>query len=81
MSKFQDLKDQLSSEFEMKDLRGVRILGMDILWDIAKDSLILSQNEYLVKVLKTFGMWECKAVSTLLGSQFKQQAIPEAKKL
>lgn len=37
--------------------------------------LTLSQNDYLAKVLKTFDMSDCKAVSTPLGSQIKLQAL------
>lgn len=65
----QRLKDQLSAEFEMKDLGATRrILGMDIIRDKSRQTLTLSQNDYLTKVLKTFGMSECRAVSTPLGS-------------
>lgn len=53
----------------MKDLGAARrILGMDIHRDRSKGTLILSQNDYLSKVLKTFGMMDCRAVSTPLGS-------------
>lgn len=79
MSVVQSVKDQLSTEFEMKDLEPARrILGMDIFRDGAKASLVLSQNDYLSKVLKTFGMENCRAVSTPLGSQFKQKSLSEA---
>ena len=72
MSRIQKLKDQLSTEFEMKDLGHARkILGMDILRDMKSSSLVLSPKDYLKKVLKTFEMEECRAVSTPLGSQFK----------
>lgn len=75
-SKIQKLKDQLSTEFEMKDLGPARkILGMDILRNRASCSLVLSQKDYLKKVLKNFGMEECRAVSTPLGSQFKLKSI------
>ena len=73
------LKDQLSQEFEMKDLGAARrILGMDIYRDRSKGTLVLSQNDYLSKVLKTFGMMDCRAVSTPLGSQFKLQSLSKA---
>lgn len=88
MSTIQRLKDELSTEFEMKDLGTARrILGMDIIRDKAQGTLLLSQNEYLDKVLKTFGMGDCRAVSTPLGSQFKLRAVAkdlelvEAKKM
>ena len=76
ISTIQRLKDQLSSEFEMIDLGTARrILGMDIIRDRAKETLLLSQNEYLAKALRTFIMEDCKAVSTPLGSQFKPHAV------
>lgn len=82
METIQRLKDQLSSEFEMKDLGAARrILGMDILRNRATGTLVLSQSDYLAKVLKTFGMDDCKAVSTPLGSQFKLQATPKGLEL
>ncbi|WZY76654.1 hypothetical protein YC2023_023038 [Brassica napus] len=76
MSTIQNLKDQLSMEFEMKDLGAARrILGMDIIRNKDNHILKLSQNDYLAKVLKTFGMSECRPVNTPLGSQFKLQAL------
>lgn len=76
MSKIQKLKDQLRAEFEMKDLGHARkILGMEILRDRSSSSLVLSQKDYIKKVLKTFGMEECRAVSTPLGSQFKLASL------
>lgn len=72
----QRLKEQLSQEFEMKDLGPARrILGMDIYRDRIRGVLKLSQGDYLTKVLKTFGMSDCRAVSTPLGSQFKLQSL------
>ena len=60
----------------MKDLGAARrIFGMDIIRDKDKQVLKLSHNDYLAKVLKTFDMSECRAVSTLVGSQFKLQAL------
>ena len=49
------LKDNLSSEFEMKDLGpATRILGMDITIDREKGILKLSQERYVKQVLKDF---------------------------
>ncbi|WZZ00810.1 hypothetical protein YC2023_073138 [Brassica napus] len=48
---------------------------MDIIRDKRRQTLMLSQSDYLTKVLKTFGMSECRAVSTPLGSQIKLQAL------
>ena len=66
-STIKSLKDSLSGEFEMKDLgKASRILGMDITRDRKNGILKLSQAKYLEKVLKTFGMFEAKAVVILL---------------
>ena len=49
------LKNQLSSEFEMKDLGEVRrILGMEIERDRKKGKFTLTQKGYLKKILKSF---------------------------
>lgn len=61
-----DLKDKLSAKFEMKDMGKVsKILGMDIIRDREKGTLIPSQRQYIGKILKTFGMYEAKPVITL----------------
>ncbi|GKV22644.1 hypothetical protein SLEP1_g32496 [Rubroshorea leprosula] len=66
-----ELKKQLSGEFEMKDL-GVakKILGMEIHRD-RKGGKFLSQKKYIEKVLEQFGLHEAKAVTTPLGAHFK----------
>ncbi|XP_059650617.1 cysteine-rich receptor-like protein kinase 42 [Cornus florida] len=49
------LKIQLSTEFEMKDLgEAKKILGMEIKRDRMKDTVCLSQKQYLKKVLHQF---------------------------
>lgn len=70
------LRDSLSREFEMKDLgKASRILGMDIARDREKGTLILSQQKYLEKVLRTFGMFEAKSVVTRTASHFKLRSL------
>ena len=61
------LKQQLSSEFDMKDL-GVakKILGMEIFRNREACSIRLSQEQYVKKVLFRFGMENAKPVTTLL---------------
>lgn len=74
----QELKDRLSGEFEMKDLgKASRILGMDIIRDRKKGTLILSQGKYIQKVLKTFGMQGAKSVMTPTSSQFSLRSLTE----
>lgn len=70
--KLEWLKDELSSEFEMKDLGPTtKILGMHIIRDRDSKTLFLSQIEYVEKVLSRFGMKDFKLVSTPLGAHFR----------
>ncbi|CAA7055051.1 unnamed protein product [Microthlaspi erraticum] len=50
---------------------------MDIFRDRKKGKLVLSQKDYLSKVIKTFGMCDAKTVQTPVGSQFKLHALTE----
>ncbi|KAH9698871.1 Integrase catalytic domain-containing protein [Citrus sinensis] len=62
----------IQSEFDMKDLGPARkILGMEIIRNRKKGTMILSQGKYLEKVLGTFGMSNSKSVVTPLASHFK----------
>ncbi|KAL9815865.1 putative RNA-directed DNA polymerase [Arabidopsis thaliana] len=73
-----ELKERLSSEFEMKDLGPARkILGMEITRNREENILELSQRSYLQKVLKTFRMDECKPVKTPLAPHMKFVAATE----
>lgn len=61
MKIIKEIKDQLSSRFEMKDLGAARkILGIEIIRDRAEGTLILSQEGYMEKVLKTYSMENAK---------------------
>lgn len=74
----QELKDRLNGEFEMKDLgKASRILGMDIIRDRQKGTLILSQGKYIEKVLRTFGMQDVKPVTTPTSAQFKLRSLTD----
>jgi hypothetical protein len=65
------LKNQLSGEFEMKDLGTTKnILGKKIHKYKSIDKLYLSQIKYFEKVLKHFNMQDCKPESTPLASPF-----------
>jgi hypothetical protein len=66
-----NLKAQLSSEFEMKDLGAAKkILGMEITRDRKSGLLFLSQHGYTQKV-HHFNMHDSKPVSTLIAPHFK----------
>ena len=57
MFKINDLKDQLSGEFEMKDLSvAKKIFGIKIRKDQNTGKLYLSQKKNLEKVLECFDM-------------------------
>ena len=59
----QDLKTQLSSKFDMKDLGGANyILGMEIKRDRAKRKLWLNQRKYVKTILQRFNMQDSKPV-------------------
>jgi hypothetical protein len=67
-----NLKAQLSSEFEMKDLGAAKtILGMEITRDMKSGLLFLSQHGYIQKVLRHFNMHDSKPVSTPIAPHFK----------
>lgn len=66
------LKDELSSEFEIKDLGpATKILGMHIIRDGDSKFLFISQMGYVKKVLSRFGMKYFKPISTPLGAHFR----------
>ena len=66
------LKRKLANSFTMKDLGAAKqILGMRITRDRKNHKLILSQGEYIEKVLQRFRMQNEKLVSTYLANHFK----------
>ena len=68
-------KAALCERFEMTDLGEIHyLLGMSIKRDRESRTLTISQPNYLDKVLKKFGMANCKPVSTPLepGRKFQQ---------
>ncbi|XP_041005600.1 secreted RxLR effector protein 161-like [Juglans microcarpa x Juglans regia] len=75
------LKTQLSQEFEMKDLgEAQRILGMEINKDKVKNTVHLTQKQYLERVLQRFNMnSKTKQVSTPIVPYFKLSALQSPK--
>ena len=74
-SRERQIKSKLSQAFTIKDLGIAKYcLGIEIQQD--KDKLCLSQAGYIRDVLKKFGMWESKPVSTplALGSKLSVDA-------
>ena len=71
-SEVEKLKNLLKGEFEMKDLGSAkRILGKEIFRNRAAETLFLSQEKYIKKVLKRIDMHNSKHVLTPRSSQFK----------
>ena len=59
----QKLQDQLSSEFEMKDLGSLKyFLGIEVAR--AKNCIVLSQRKYVLDLLVKTGMLDCKPADT-----------------
>ena len=57
MNAIKEVKKQLSSKFDMKDLGAANfIMGMDIKRDQATRKLWLNQTKYIEIVLKNFNM-------------------------
>ena len=72
MQEIINLKRELSKQFAMKDLGSAKqILGMRIKRDTKSRTLVLSQAEYINKVLSRFNMQNAKPVSTPLGVHFR----------
>jgi len=68
----QKLKTQLEREFDMKNLGETKkIFGMEITRDRGSDRLWLSQENYVLKVLKRFNMTETRPATTPLAGHFK----------
>ena len=63
MDAIKELKKQVSSKFNMKDLSATNFnLGMEIKRDQATKNIWLNQTKYIEIVLKRFNMQDCKLV-------------------
>ena len=72
------LKEDLKSEFEMKDLGlAARIPRMNIIRDRKKGELKLTQGKYVKQILRTSGMEFCKPVVTPTNCQFKLKSLTD----
>ena len=64
-------KRELAFEFEMKDL-GLMHYFLDLeVWKKSGE-IFLSQGKYVVKLLESFGMTECKFMNTPMEMNFKK---------
>lgn len=78
MTDVTELKHQLSTTFELKDLGAARrILGMDITRDRSSGVLKVSQLCYLKKVVSSFRMEDSKSTQTPIGAHFKLASVKD----
>ncbi|KAF5374058.1 hypothetical protein D9757_010721 [Collybiopsis confluens] len=67
---------QLESKFSINKLGPLRqLLGMEIRQ--TEDSIILTQTQYLTRILDRFGMTDCKPVATPMDTHIKLSRLPE----
>ena len=65
------MQEQLSAEFEMKDLGLMHyFLGLEI-WQ-KLDAILVSQGKYTVDILRRFGMMDSKSMSTPMTPNIKK---------
>ena len=70
----QQLKDDLSSHFKMKDLGELHYcLGISVNLDENTKTVHLNQSHYLLKILEKYGLTEAKTVSTPADPNVKLQ--------
>ena len=77
---FHETKRFLSKKFEMKDLGDASfVLGIQIHRDRSRGILGLSQKSYIEKILKRFGMHDCKPGDTPMakGDKFSLSQCPK----
>ena len=75
-----ETKRFLSKKFEMKDLGDASfVLGIKIHRDRSRGILGLSQKSYIEKILKRFGMLDCKPSDTpvAMGDKFSLSQCPK----
>ena len=65
-----DSKRKLAAEFEMKDLGPMHYFLELEVWQ-KPGEIIMSQGKYAMKILKRFGMMDCKSMSTLMTTNLK----------
>jgi hypothetical protein len=79
MNTIKDVKKQLSSKFDMKDLGAMKfIMGMEIKRDRETRNIWLNQKKYIETILKHFNMQDCKPmkVSIPMGARLTVEQCP-----
>jgi hypothetical protein len=76
----EDIKNQLSERFEMKDLGELHYyLGLEIWREDGKT--MVTESKYTREILERFNMQECKATSTPLDQNVKLSSVDETKEV
>jgi hypothetical protein len=61
MNEMQSFKNSLFDTYKMKDLGPIKhLLGMEVVQDIVKGTIVITQSNYIEEVLRRFGMLDCK---------------------
>jgi hypothetical protein len=68
-------KKELASEFDMKDLGLMHYyLGLEV-WQ-KRGEVLLEQGKYAIKILKKFGMMDCKSMDTPMNADIRKVKVP-----
>ena len=71
-------KSAISGHFDMKDIGDPDLcLNVKLTYNRDEGTLVLTQEHYLRQVLETYGMSDCKQVSTPLSTGYRDQPAPE----
>ena len=79
MSDLEEIKQSLSSKFQMKDMGGIRkFLNIEIEYNMKFGYMILSQKEAIGKLIQKFKMENCSSVQTpIVNSKELYQSSPD----
>ncbi|CAN1188688.1 Retrovirus-related Pol polyprotein from transposon TNT 1-94 [Linum perenne] len=82
VEEIQNLKAQLATEFEIKDLGNLKyFLGMEV--SRSANGIVISQRKYVLDLLKETGMLDCKPIDTPMEANkqlSKKEDIPSVDK-
>jgi hypothetical protein len=70
----EQFKADINKRFKVRHLDATTFLGLSIKYDRAKGVLTLGQWQYVEKVLKRFGFWDCKPRDTPMA---KDRTLPK----
>lgn len=73
-------KEKLCKNFAMKDLgMACNYLGISIEQDVENGKTVINQKDYLLKVLRKYGMSDCKACNIPIDQNFKFELLRREK--